>query len=261
MAFLTAYATDKGIKKTTNQDALLIKLANSTIGDIAMIAICDGMGGLEKGEVASSSMIQRLSSWMEEELPQILEQTLDGTEICGAMNVVIEGMNHSLAEYGRQQGIELGTTLTAMLVIQDHYYVAHVGDTRLYEIKQDIRQITADQTVVANEIKMGRLTPQAAEADARRSILLQCIGASETVTVDFLSGMIDPEAVYMICCDGFRHELKTEEMFAAFSPQKITNEELMEKQCHSLVELNMQRMEKDNISVVLLRAYQEEYGA
>lgn len=159
MEFVTAYCTDRGNVKEVNQDALLIKTAASSFGNIVFMAVCDGMGGLEQGEVASSTMIKYLSDWFGEELPKMLRAQQYVRLIQDSLRILIDKVNKELMKYGEDSGIKLGTTLTAMLVIYEQYIVVHVGDTRLYEISEGIKQITADQTLVAREVKMNRLTP------------------------------------------------------------------------------------------------------
>ncbi|MBD5544101.1 MAG: serine/threonine-protein phosphatase [Lachnospiraceae bacterium] len=261
MGFLTAYCTDKGIRKTTNQDALLIKIADTSVGEIAFICVCDGMGGLQKGELASSMVIKRLSKWFEKELPDLLSMENRGKEICQSLKKVILQENAQISRFGESRGIKLGTTLTGMLVIGEEYFVVHIGDTRLYEIGTTIRQITEDQTLVNKEVEMKRLSKIDAEKDPRRSILLQCVGASPKLEPDFLTGIFHQQAIYMICCDGFRHEITSEEILQGFRPQLLQNEESMYEQCRHYIEINKSRMEKDNITVVLLgRDMEDRYA-
>ena len=82
---------------------------------------------------------------------------------------------------------------------EDRYYIIHVGDSRVYELTDKMEQLTQDQTLVAREIAAGRLTPEQAETDSRRSILLQCIGASPVVEPDFIRGYITQNASYLLC--------------------------------------------------------------
>ena len=72
MNFLTAVHTDVGIKKSTNQDSALVMEATSDYGNVLLAVICDGMGGLAKGEVASSAVIQLFKKWFEEDLPSVI---------------------------------------------------------------------------------------------------------------------------------------------------------------------------------------------
>ena len=73
MKFRSAGATNVGTTKKTNQDSYLIKIAETELGDVALIAVCDGMGGLAKGELASAEVIHALSDWFENKLPILLE--------------------------------------------------------------------------------------------------------------------------------------------------------------------------------------------
>ena len=99
------------------------------------------------------------------------------------------------------------------------------------------------------------MTEQQAEVDERRSVLLQCIGASEIVKPDMFTGDVKQNASYMLCSDGFRHEIKAEEIYRNFNPSVLTDENIMNQNTLNLIELNKQRMERDNISVVLIRTY------
>ena len=99
------------------------------------------------------------------------------------------------------------------------------------------------------------LTPEQAEVDERRSVLLQCIGASEVVYPDFFVGTAKENATYMLCSDGFRHEITPDEIYAKFQPSVLLDDVTMNENTLELIELNKQRNERDNISVVLVRTY------
>ena len=90
MDFFTAIHTDVGIRKKTNQDSALIMQAECELGNILLTVVCDGMGGLAKGEVASASVINAFVDWFENKLPVILEQSVSDDnifhsweEVCG----------------------------------------------------------------------------------------------------------------------------------------------------------------------------------
>ena len=72
MGFLSVLHSDVGIKKNTNQDSVLIKVASTDYGEVMLAVVCDGMGGLAKGEVASAALIKAFSDWFEQEFPEIL---------------------------------------------------------------------------------------------------------------------------------------------------------------------------------------------
>ena len=149
----------------------------------------------------------------------------------------------------------MGTTLTAMLITQQRYSIVNVGDTRAYEIAEQLRQLTKDQTVVANEVRQGILTPEEARRDPRRNVLLQCVGASEEVYPDFFFGETRDNVVYMMCTDGFRNELNDEELFAYLHPGHLTSREMSAAYERTLIDMAKQRQEKDNISVITIRTF------
>ena len=161
--------------------------------------------------------------------------------------------NQKIKAYGSQCGVSLGTTLTAILLTDSRYYIINVGDSGIYEITDCTKQLTEDQTVVAREVKYGRLTPEQAKRDPRKSVLLQCVGATKNVDPDFFFGTPVAGAVYLLCSDGFRHEISDDEMCRFFSASINTTPDLMAGHIRELIEINKQRGEKDNISAALIR--------
>ena len=255
MNFVVSANTDIGLTKSTNQDSLTVKVINTSQGRMVLAVLCDGMGGLDKGEVASASVVKAFDNWARVDLPQICQAPLEDPIIRAQWEKIIAEQNSKIGAYGARLGIRLGTTVTAMLITQSRYYVINVGDTRAYEIMGSIRQITNDQTFVAREVALGNMTEEQARTDERRSVLLQCVGASEEVYPDMFFGDARANAVYMLCCDGFRHEVTPEEMLDRFSPNKLFDEQGMNRASVELIELNKQRRERDNISVMLIRTF------
>lgn len=253
MEILTAMHTDVGIKKKTNQDSLLLKIADTSVGKVALAMICDGMGGLSQGEKASATVIEAFSNWFETELPFQLAKN-DIRDIQYRWDRLIKDLNQQIGQYAKNRNTQLGTTWTAVLLIDDRtMLIGHVGDTRVYRITDRIELVTEDQTVVAREIKRGRLTPEQAKTDPRRHVLLQCIGASKTVQPDFYIGRPERGEVLMLCSDGFRHKISESEILAAFSPTQLLDEITMKQKAVELVELNKMRQETDNITVLLMK--------
>lgn len=255
MNFLVTAKSDKGIQKPINQDSLTVKIAETGYGQVVFAIICDGMGGLEQGEVASSNVVKTFEEWFYHKFPTILQNGINPEEIQSQWERIIASENDKIMNYGRNRNIRLGTTLTAMLIVNGYYYIIHVGDTRVYEIHNNMIQLTRDQTVVAKELEQGILTPEQAKTDSRRNVLLQCIGASDIISPDYIWGEAKNNAVYILCSDGFRHELSSEEIEVYLAPTNLCNIESMSYYAEYLIELNKSRMERDNISVLLVRTY------
>ncbi len=255
MEYIISASTDVGIKKSTNQDSLTVKVAKTNIGNVTMAVMCDGMGGLAQGEVASADVIKAFSDWFSNRLPMLLNAPLEDYIIRQDWESIIQSENEKIKNYGRKNGINLGTTIVAGLFTDSRYYIINVGDSRAYEISDNVRAITTDQTVVEKEVQQGILTPEQALSDSRRSVLLQCVGASPKVFPDMFFGDTKKNTVYMFCSDGFRHVISNEEIFGSLRPEVMTNADQMKQAGDYLIELNKQRREEDNISVVLVRTY------
>lgn len=254
MDFLISANTDIGIVKDTNQDSLSVKIINTSKGRMVFAVLCDGMGGLSKGEVASASVVCAFDRWLKEQFPKIIDNITEES-LREQWESIITSLNDRIKVYGMNQSVSLGTTVVVILLTQTSYFVMNVGDSRAYEISDRLIQITADQTFVAREIALGNMTPEQAKVDQRRNVLLQCVGASDVVVPDMFCGKIKRNAVYMLCSDGFRHEISPEEIFYSLNPDSLKSIDDMNNNAIALIEMNKQRMERDNISVVLIRTF------
>ena len=132
------------------------------------------------------------------------------------------------------------------------YAAVHVGDTRLYHISNGVFQMTDDQTVTAKAVRNGEMTIEQARKDKNRNTLLQCIGASKSVEPQLIIGKIE-NGIYMICSDGFRHELTQNEIYETLKPEKLSGKNEIHEGARFLINLVKERNEKDNISVVLIK--------
>lgn len=257
MEIIAACHTDAGNIKEINQDSLSVKVVNTPKGKIAFAIVCDGMGGLEHGEVASKEVVMAFNNWFQREFAKIA-----ATDTCTAELIqtqweeLIDRMNDRLAEYAKQKDMMMGTTVSALLVYQGKYYVCHVGDSRIYQIQKSVLQLTVDHTLVAKEVEMGKLTKEAALVDSRRNILLQCVGASASVEPQFEVGELLGDTVFLLCSDGFVHTISEKELWNAFKPAGIDAKEKLTKECEKMVNLVMKRGERDNVTVIALAVKQ-----
>lgn len=251
MRFTATADTDIGTIKKTNQDSMLIKHAECPLGEILMAVVCDGMGGLDKGEIASAVVIREFARWFDEELAYELEH-VDMNVIGGKWALMLKDLNVKISEYAAEANSTMGTTFTGVLFVNDEYVAAHVGDTRLYYIGSYTKQLTTDHTFIAREIARGNMTAEQAKKDKRRNLLLQCIGASKVVEPEILHGFTE-KGVYMICSDGFRHEITDQEIYESLKPINLVNKASMHNNSRYLIEQVKSRGERDNISVLLIK--------
>ncbi|MBQ9200219.1 MAG: serine/threonine-protein phosphatase [Lachnospiraceae bacterium] len=255
MNYIAAYHTDVGLTKKTNQDSLGIKIIETDLGQAAFGIVCDGMGGLAKGELASKEVILAFLNWFDRTfVEEVRNNTFDEESLNGQWNEIIQKQNKRLGDYGSENHLQLGTTITAILLFKDKYHIVHVGDSRIYQMTNNyVYQLTKDQTFIAREIAAGRMTVEQSKTDPRRSVLLQCVGASNVVEPEFSTGVIMPNTVYMICSDGFRHQITEDEMLEKIGPNSVKDENGMKNGCIYLTELVKQRRETDNITVGLIK--------
>lgn len=255
MNFIVSASTDIGIKKDTNQDSYNVQVLSTPQGKMVFAVLCDGMGGLSKGEVASASLVNAFTKWSLHRLPLLCRTEIQDSAIRSDWVGIVTEFNEKIKNYGKRSGVDMGTTVTSILITPKRYYILNVGDTRAYEIADSVRVLTKDQTVVAREIELGHLTEEEAKTDSRRSVLIQCVGASDAVYPDMFFGDTKTNAVYMLCSDGFRHEISADEIFAYLNPGVMNDADGMKANAGSLIELNKQRQERDNLSVITIRTF------
>lgn len=255
MQYIAVAESDKGMQKI-NQDRVLIRRTTYQGKEILMSVICDGLGGLSRSEIASEMVIHEFEEWFSIELPYELE-CIDMGVIASKWVLLLKALNVRIREYGKEYGERSGTTFTGVLFIDERFVLVHVGDTRMYYIGESIEQLTCDHTYIAREILKGNLTQEQAKTNKHRNMLLQCIGASKMIDPQIICGKVK-QGVYMLCSDGFRHKVTENEIRDCFNFKDLKNRKKMEDKCRQLIDLNKQRKEKDNISVILIKTSFEQ---
>ena len=251
MEFVISAVTDVGTTKAVNQDCIFAEQFTAPIGKVAFSILCDGMGGLQHGEVASSQIVSAFARWAHNSLPALAAKAIEDHDIRTEWTDLILRLNGQIRQYGLQGGFSIGSTVTALLMTEQRYYILNIGDSRAYEIGPAVKQITEDHTVVANEVRLGNLTPEQAESSPIKNVLTKCVGATDLVYPDLYFGTPQKNAVYMLCSDGFRHHVSPEEFRHALL-QNSGDQEQLTRNAAALVELNKQRGETDNISVIAI---------
>jgi PPM family protein phosphatase len=142
-----------------------------------------------------------------------------------------------------------GTTCTAVVVLGDRAYVAHVGDSRAYMITKDgLEQITRDHSMVQRLLELGQLTPEEAATYSRRNELYRALGFKDVLEVDALSRRLPPGSRMLLCSDGLWNHVEGPEIFNI-----VLNHPNPQEACNKLVALANTRGGTDNITVILLR--------
>jgi serine/threonine protein phosphatase PrpC len=238
-------STSAGTHTSTNQDSLLAELLhNKRLGRMVFAVVADGMGGMEKGEVASSTVVNHFTAWLRQADFTDLEPRWLWQEWGG----VVAQIHQTLLEYSAQNGVSLGSTATVLLLAAGRYHIMNLGDTRCYEITDRIKQITQDHSLIAQEVRRGHLTEAAARVDSRQNVLLQCLGSGSVIQPDFFSSEAPRDAKYLVCTDGMRHFVSDQEIWQVLAPGLASP-----AQVQQLIQLNRLRGETDDISAVLVQ--------
>ena len=251
MKYHYLYRTDKGCVRVSNQDSFIVK--SIKVGDkmALLAAVCDGVGGLECGDKTSRKAVELLGKWADYELVQILSQTDYAELMPRRFGQMIQAVNKEIYYENLSLGRLSGTTLTAIVIYGSYYIMGHVGDSRIYKIDDAVHQLTTDHSWISQEVAAGRITQEEAEHDLRRNVILQCIGVDAEVCPELKSGTIVADCLFVLCTDGFWHQLKKEEWMKYFSRQKNSQTGL-EQNLKYLFELVKKRGEEDNLTAVVI---------
>jgi len=228
--------TDVGRQRHTNEDRYY--------ESAPVFAVADGMGGARSGEVASQIAVDEFSH----------QDIADGSpedllaEIARAANRKI----YELAQSDESHA-GMGTTLTAAMVGDNEISLGHVGDSRAYRFRDDkLERLTQDHSLVEELMRMGRLSPEDAEVDPRRSIITRALGPEPTVEVETCTYPAKDGDVYLLCSDGLTGMVSEDRM-----AQILRARSSLDQAARALVDEANQSGGKDNITVVLFKLVDE----
>ena len=225
---------------------------------MAFAAVCDGVGGLSAGEVASSTVAARFARWFEQDFPVFakynnVDGKLDLTALPRVWTQLISELNAKLLSYGEQKETSLGTTITVLIICQGSYVIGHVGDCRAYQCSQgELRVLTNDQTLLSSELAQGLVSHDEAADHAHRNVLLQAIGAQAGVSPEFYLGSAQAGDVFLVCCDGLYRKVPDSLMYEVLSSARYQTDAECQRVCEDLTNHSMACGETDNITAVCL---------
>jgi len=253
MSFIISAGTDVGLVKKVNQDSFTVKRADTASGEAVLAVMCDGMGGFSSGEIASATVVSLFSNWFINRFSEYDLEQFDILQLKSEWIDIADSANKLISSYGKQNNIQLGTTVVCSLFFNGHYYCINIGDSRMYLFQSDsFSQLSKDQSFVQKEIDLGHITYEESLNHSKRNVLLQCIGCCRNLKPDFYFGEYDSGDIFLLCSDGFRHEVKENEMLERFAC--CDNSEDLKQELEFLIRLNMERGETDNISALLVKA-------
>lgn len=251
MSLQLVHFSSCGPVRATNQDAYCIRVSAVPSGFIAMVLVCDGMGGMNCGEVASATLSTAFGTWFDTHMEGLLRRGLTAERIAADWNRIVRQTHSDIKEYAAENHLRIGTTLSVILIAQGQYYLMHVGDSRIYlDDGQVIRQLTKDQTLAMREFEAGRITEDEYRSDRRHNVLLQCVG-DLTVSPVFLKGNAPRAGGVLLCSDGFYHTVCPSELHSAMISAGGKTE--LQRQLLNYADRGRLRGENDNMTCVAFR--------
>ncbi len=228
--------TDVGRQRHTNEDRYF--------ESPPLFAVADGMGGARAGEVASQIAV--------DEFAEQADTTGSPEERLAA---IVRSANRKIYELAQsdESRAGMGTTLTAALVSDQEVSLGHVGDSRAYRFRDDeLERLTQDHSLVEELMRMGKLSPEDAESDPRRSIITRALGPEPDVEVETCTYPARDGDVYLICSDGLTGMVPEERVAEILRARSS-----LEHAAKELVDDANARGGKDNITVLLFKLSEE----
>lgn len=254
---IIASATDKGKVYEHNEDALLFNLTrryfNSQPSDIAVLAIADGMGGHQDGQLASrtavTGLLQTLSSLLSEPLINPTEKGLSKPQLKESFRQAILQANQAVFDQHEASGSDLGATITAVWLLRGLAIVANVGDSRTYLYRTgSLQQITVDHSKVYRLMETQQISRDEIYTHPERNQIYRNLGDKAVVDVDIFAIELEPNDLLLLCCDGLWEMARDTGI-----EQILAEENDLSIACQRLVEQANEAGGHDNISVILAR--------
>lgn len=244
----SAAVSDRGLseKRPQNEDSYL------EMEKCGVYAVADGVGGAQAGEVASQMAMEVLA--------EAFTNRHEGDDAEKVMLAAIERANAAIHQMAQElpQLANMATTIVALYLDGNIATIGHVGDSRLYRVDRNggLYPETADHSVVAEEVRAGRMTAEQAENHPSRNIISRALGAEPTVDVDLKTIMVDPGTAFLICSDGITRHVTDQEIKGVLTfggdPAEV---------CEYLKSLCYERGAEDNLTAVVVKVTSSQSAA
>ena len=231
--------TDTGRVRTANQDYVYASV--EPVGSLPnLFVVADGMGGHQAGDYASRYIVENLVTYL---------QYAENSQIVPLLREGILKVNTMLYQESKEKPelSGMGTTLVAAVADENTLYVANVGDSRLYLVRDRIRQVTRDHSYVEELVSLGRLERGSKDYKDKKNIITRAVGTEDKLLVDFFEVGLEPGDFILMCSDGLSNMLEDVEM------EEIVGSDLeLEEKAEKLITVANDNGGKDNIAVVLV---------
>ena len=234
-----AAKSDIGRLRTNNEDRLLVD------EQLGLLIVADGMGGHAGGEVASGMAVEAIAAYVKEQLAG----PVPADQMAALLQDAIRAADETIWTYARAHRAlrGMGTTVALAFCQGDQVYIAHVGDSRAYLLRDgELRQLTEDHSVVAELIKAGQLTPWEARSHPLRHQITRCLGHREAVA-ELHCLTWQPGDYLLLCSDGLTTMVEDQHIAELI----LLGGTDVQATCEALVARANANGGQDNISVIL----------
>ena len=247
-----AVSSDPGLRRTSNEDSYC------TRPDLGLYVVADGMGGHAAGEVASRVAVEAIQSFVQETAGADKNRTwpfpfdpalsLDANRLLAAFRLANRRIAAAMADSEELRG--MATTASAILVHDDHACVAHVGDSRVYVMREDgLVQITHDHSWVEEQVRAGTLTPSAARHHPWRNVVTRALAGGEDPEVDVTEIAPQRGERYLLCSDGLFSVVQDTHIAAILADRTCG----LDQVCRRLIAAANESGGPDNITTLVLQ--------
>lgn len=232
--------SDRGLneRRPLNEDAFLHDEVRG------IFAVADGVGGAEAGEVASQTAI--------EVLDEAFRHQTDGADVEDLMELAIQRANASIHQMAQEHAkfSMMATTIVALHVKGNVATFGHVGDSRLYRLAPDgqLHRETQDHSIVEEEVRAGRMTPEQAANHPSKNVISRALGAEQGVEVDMKTIEVEEGTEFLLCTDGITRHISDNEL-----RQLLVVSNNLDEVCNELKRRCYERGAEDNLTVVIVR--------
>jgi protein phosphatase len=213
--------------------------------DAAVAVLADGMGGLERGEVASQVAVETIVDY--------LTDTKSRTE--AILRQAVEAANGAVREAGWRSESDIGTTVVVwMCTDAGQCFIAHVGDSRVYRIRGGrLKRLTSDHSMVQQMVDDGVLSEAEAETSPHRNVITRALGLEDGIEVDIRSWVYSAGDLFLLCSDGLTDMIREAEIEKAVAGFLADEAGELEGMAANLIERANDAGGFDNVSVLLIR--------
>jgi len=246
-------ALDPGIERKLrpNEDTLsvtrgIIPAASSK--PFVLLTVADGMGGQGHGQEASRLAVQSLTEYVS---GLLYSKQVTPQNFLSLLKEGVQAANRVVYQRNREQRTEMGTTMTAALIVDTTAYVAHVGDSRCYLYREPggLSQITHDHSLVAALVTAGAIQPEEIYTHPRRNLIYRCLGEKASVEVDACAVPLAAGDILLFCSDGLWEMVRDQQIAAILTSPMPDPSQI----AHALLQAALAGGGEDNVGVIVVQ--------